>query len=118
MSNRPIRIGRPWQRILDERVNYTLLQEELTVITRENSRQTRTFIMGNLKSLAAPLGSGLRSAWKRDLPTWTGSLWKLTRRYEDWLTENFTEEIGRISRTEQAHFKGTLKRPTPDWIVR
>ncbi|HOG08196.1 MAG: dynamin family protein [Syntrophales bacterium] len=98
------------QRILDERVNYTLLQEELTVITRENSRQTRTFIMGNLNPLAAALREKLATQLKRDMATWTGNLWKLTRRYEDWLTENFTEEIGRISRTEQAHFMGTLKK--------
>lgn len=98
------------RRILDERVNYTLLQEELTVITREQSRQTRTFIMGNLNPLAAPLRDKLTAQLKRDMATWTGNLWKLTRRYEDWLTETFTEEIGRISRTEHAHFMGTLKK--------
>ena len=98
------------QRILDERVNYTLLQEELTVITREQSRQTRTFIMGNLKPLAAPLRDKLVAQLKRDMATWTGNLWRLTRRYEDWLAETFAEEIGRISRTEHAHFMGTLKK--------
>lgn len=44
------------------------------------------------------------------MPTWKGSLWRLTRRYEEWLEEDLTRELGRLSQKEHAHFFGTLNR--------
>jgi GTP-binding protein EngB required for normal cell division len=98
------------RRILDERLSLTVIQEDLMLITRENSRQTRTFIMQHLGRLEQPLREKLEENLRRDLPQWTGNLWRLTRRYEEWLTENMTAAVERISKTENRHFLGTLKK--------
>jgi hypothetical protein len=42
------------------------------------------------------------------LPSWKGNLWKLTRRYEEWLEENLTKDLAAISKREHVHFFGTL----------
>src|SRR5690606_7861882 len=47
---------------------------------------------------------------EKDLPSWKGNLWKLSRRYEAWMSETMTEEMQRISRSEQVHFLGTLNK--------
>jgi hypothetical protein len=44
------------------------------------------------------------------MPEWKGHLWTLSRRYEVWMSETMTEEMRRISRAEQEHFFGTLKK--------
>jgi ribosome biogenesis GTPase A len=98
------------RRILDERLSLTVIQEDLMLITRENSRQTRTFIMQHLGRLEQPLRENLEENLRRNLPQWTGNLWRLTRRYEEWLTENMTAAVEQISKTESRHFLGTLKK--------
>jgi hypothetical protein len=44
------------------------------------------------------------------MPSWKGNLWRLTRRYEAWVTEHMEEEIRHISKTENRHFYGTLNK--------
>jgi len=98
------------RRILDERLSLTAIQEDLMLITRENSRQTRTFIMQHLGRLEQPLREKLTEDLRGELPRWKGNLWRLTRRYEEWLTENMTAALENISRTENRYFLGTLKK--------
>jgi GTP-binding protein EngB required for normal cell division len=98
------------RRILDERLSLTAIQEDLMLITRENSRQTRTFIMQHLGRLEQPLREKLTEDLRGELPRWKGNLWRLTRRYEEWLTENMTAALESISRTENRYFLGTLKK--------
>ena len=98
------------RRILDERLSLTAIQEDLMLITRENSRQTRTFIMQHLGRLEQPLREKLTEDLRGELPRWKGNLWRLTRRYEEWLTENMTAVLESISRTENRYFLGTLKK--------
>lgn len=98
------------RRILDERLSLTVIQEDLMLITRENSRQTRTFIMQHLGRLEKPLRENLTEGLRRDLPQWKGNLWRLTRQYEAWLTESMTVALEHISITENRHFLGTLKK--------
>ncbi|MFO7569618.1 MAG: hypothetical protein R6W75_07445, partial [Smithellaceae bacterium] len=50
----------------------------------------------------------VREKLTADLPAWRGNLWKLSRRYEAWVSETFSEEIRRISKAQQRHFLGTL----------
>ncbi|MBN2437532.1 MAG: dynamin family protein, partial [Deltaproteobacteria bacterium] len=97
-------------RILDEKLSLTAIQEDLMLIARENSRQTRTFIMQRLGRLQMPLQEKFSEELGRELPQWQGNLWRLTRRYEIWLTETMTTEMDRLSRTENRYFLGTLKK--------
>ena len=95
--------------ILDDKVNYTLIGEELYRIARENAQQTRLLIMQRLENLEEPvLKKKLAERLKQEMPSWDGNLWKLTRRYEEWIGENLRDELTRVSRTEYWHFLGTL----------
>jgi GTP-binding protein EngB required for normal cell division len=97
--------------ILDDKVNDTLIGEELSRIARENAHQTRLLILQRLENLQEPvLKRKLAEKLRQEMPSWDGNLWKLTRRYEEWLGENLREELTRISQTDYRHFLGTLRK--------
>jgi len=96
--------------ILNEQVNEDLMREELGIIARENSLQTRPFIKTYLDRFYDPLVEKTTSRLERDMPSWKGNLWQLSRRFEDWTSETMTEEMEQISRFEHQHFFGTLKK--------
>jgi GTPase Era involved in 16S rRNA processing len=99
------------RQILDEKVNYELVGEDLSLIARENAQQTRELIKGYLeKHHEARLKKKLVKALDQEMPSWKGNLWNLTRRYEEWLQETMAEELDQISRTDHKHFLGTLKK--------
>jgi len=99
------------KRILDEKVNYELIREELALIARENAQQTRELIKNYLENSQEPrLKKKLKEALGREMPSWRGNLWKLSRRYEDWLQETLAEELDQVSKAEHKHFLGTLKK--------
>lgn len=97
-------------RILDEKVAHDRVREEVSLIAWENQGQTRVLLKKHLDAFAAPLTEKVRTQLSREMPTWKGNLWKLTRRYEEWLADTMTDEIGQISRTENPHFFGTLNK--------
>jgi GTP-binding protein EngB required for normal cell division len=98
------------KQIFDEKVNFDLIRDELTVIARENQRQTRILIMDYLANFQNPLRKKISEALEQELSAWKGNLWKLTRQYEEWLANRMTDEMRYISKTEHAHFTGTLKK--------
>lgn len=97
--------------ILDEKVNYELIEGELNLVARENKNATRTLIANYLdETQRAPFTKRLLAKLSDEMPSWKGNLWKLTRRYEAWLMEALTEEVDRISKAEYKHFFGSLKK--------
>lgn len=97
--------------ILDEKVNYELIQSELSMIASENKQQTRTLIASYLDSVhRISLTMKIQETFAKEMPTWKGNLWKLTRRYEEWLMDTMTKEIDSLSKSEYKHFLGTLKK--------
>ncbi len=98
------------RQILDEKVSFESMREELFFIARENQKQTRAFIMQILQKFMKPLWRELTQRLETDMRAWRGNLWQLTRRYEQWVADTMTEEMRRISRQEHRHFYGTLKK--------
>ena len=99
------------KQILNEKVNYEMIRQEISLIARENSQQTREIIQNYLeKSHQSYLKKKLVEMLLKEMPFWKGNLSKLTYQYENWLRETLTEEISNISRTEHKHFLGTLKK--------
>jgi GTP-binding protein EngB required for normal cell division len=96
--------------ILNEKVNETLMREELGIISREHQRQTRPLIETYLEPFQAPLTRKVNGKLEKDIESWQGSLWKLSRRYEAWVSETLSEEMRQLSKTEHVHFLGTLKK--------
>jgi len=77
-------------------------------MTRAQSIHTRTNIEKYLDRFKRPLHDRLTAALREEMPQWQGNLWKLTRRYEEWLRENLVVELDEISAREHKHFFGTL----------
>jgi hypothetical protein len=99
------------KQILDEKVNYELIRQEITLIVRENSEQTRELIQNYLEKFhQSHLKKKLVEMLLKEMPLWKGNLSKLTDQYENWLKEILAEEISHISKTEHNHFFGTLKK--------
>jgi len=99
------------KQILNEKVNYELIREEISLIARENSLQTRELIKNCLEKFhESQVKKKLLEILRKEMPSWKGNIGKLTRRYEDWLHGTLAEELDRISKTEYKHFLGTLKK--------
>lgn len=96
--------------IINEKVNENIIREELIIIARENQRQTRTLIQAYLENFQAPLTNKIRTKLAKEIPLWKGNLWKLSRRYEDWVSQILSEEMRLLSKTEHHNFYGTLKK--------
>ena len=97
--------------ILNEKVNYELVRQEITLIARENALQTRDLIRSYLEnSHEAQLKRKLSETLAKEMPSWRGNVGKLTERYQGWLKETLAEELALISKTEYKHFLGTLKK--------
>jgi len=94
--------------ILDEKVKYEVIESELSLVARENKHQTRTCIAARLELLRPHYTDELAERLRGELPSWRGNLWKLTRRYEEWLEENLKKDLAAISKKEHVHFFGTL----------
>ncbi|MDD5170122.1 MAG: dynamin family protein, partial [Syntrophales bacterium] len=78
------------RQILGEQINLTQIEEELIVLTRAQAIHTRTNIDKYLERFQNPLHDKLVNTLKEDIPAWRGNLWKLTRRYEQWLHEHLS----------------------------
>jgi GTP-binding protein EngB required for normal cell division len=96
------------EQILGEKANITEINEELMIMTRETCRHTRVNIDKYLNRFKKPLREKLAVTLAKDMAAWRGNLWKLSRRYEEWLREVLTEELEEISQREHRHFYGTL----------
>ena len=96
--------------ILTEKLNYDLIRSELFAIARENMLQTRTLIAMRLETRRVEFTGALMARLQKEMPTWKGSLWKLTRKYEEWLEENLSRELNELSKEEHRHFFGTLNK--------
>ncbi len=98
------------RQILDEKVSFESMREQLFFIARGNQKQTRIFIMNILQGLMKPLWGDVMQRLQAEMKAWHGNLWQLTRRYEQWVADTMTEEMRLISRKEHRHFYGTLKK--------
>lgn len=96
--------------IINEKVNETIIREELMIITRENKRQTRPLIQTYLENFQVPLTNKIRTKLIKEISLWKGNLWKLSRRYEGWVSQTLSEEMRQLSKTEHHNFYGTLKK--------
>jgi GTP-binding protein EngB required for normal cell division len=97
--------------ILDDKVNYDLIRQEINRLIRENTLQTRVLISKRLETHVEPfLRIQLMDRLAQALPSWRGNLWQLTRKYEEWLQETLSAELIQISKNEYRHFLGTLQK--------
>jgi hypothetical protein len=97
-------------RIIDEKVDESMMREELGIISREHQRQTRPLIETYLVQFYSPLTKKVTRKLQNEITSWKGNLWKLSRHYETWVSEALSEEMRVISKNEHKNFLGTLKK--------
>ena len=66
--------------------------------------------MNILQGFMKPLWREFTDRLVQDMKTWDGNLWRLTRRYEQWVADTMTEEMRLISKQEHRRFYGTLRK--------
>jgi hypothetical protein len=96
--------------IINEKVNESMMREELGIISIEHQRQTRPLIETYLEQFKVPLTKKVIKKLQGEISSWKGNLWKLSRHYETWVSENLSEEMRVISKNEHNNFLGTLKK--------
>lgn len=96
--------------IINEKVNESLMRDELGIISREHQRQTPPLIETYLEQFYLPLTKKVVRKLRGDITSWKGNLWRLSRHYETWVSETLSKEMRVISKTEHVHFLGTLKK--------
>jgi GTPase Era involved in 16S rRNA processing len=98
------------EKIINEKVNEDLMRDELGIISREHQRQTRPLIEAYLEQFKVSLTKKVMAKLQNEMTSWKGNLWKLSRRYEEWVSETLSEEMNVISKNEHKNFLGTLKK--------
>jgi GTP-binding protein EngB required for normal cell division len=96
--------------IINEKVNESLMRDELGIISREHQRQTRPLIETYLEQFKVPVTKKVMAKLRNEITSWKGNLWKLSRHYEAWVSETLSEEMRVISKNEHNNFLGTLKK--------
>ena len=96
--------------IINEKVNESLMREELGIISREHQRQTRPLIETYLEQFYLPLTKKVTGMLQNEIASWKGNLWQLSRHYETWVSETLSGEMRVISKNEHENFMGTLKK--------
>jgi len=95
-------------RVIDEKLNGELLRQELTAITRDHASKTRVNIVRQLEKFRPSVEKSVLDRLNRDLPSWSGNLWRLSRKFEGWIEEQMTTEMRELSELEHPHFYGPL----------
>lgn len=95
--------------IFDEKLNTNFIQKELNLIA-ENSKSTiREEIYKILNQYESNLVSELRTSFYSDYASWKGNLFKLSRKYEEWMRNSLSDKLREIAANEQAEFINIIK---------
>ena len=82
----------------------------LKLIVRHASGITRSTFEALLRPDEAPIGQRLRSALDQVFPAWTSSLRIATEKFDDWLRESLTVEMGDLSNKHRGEFVAPVRR--------
>ena len=76
-----------------------MMKEELGIISREHQRQTRPLIEVSISPFLPPLIKKVKATLEKDMSSWKGNLWKLSRRYEAWVSKRSLRRCARFPKT-------------------
>ncbi len=90
-------------KILDEQLNLSFIQKELSYIGQSYENSTRTelekeLLDNHLKSLQGFLEKEFHAGYDQ----WKGNLYKISRNYEKWLKENMAKALDNVEKQEHA----------------
>jgi hypothetical protein len=98
-------------RILGESAQSGTFNDSLRILTREYLGRTRPFMVQELNKNMLNALNKLHADLQKELSSWKGGLWTLSRKFEDWLRKRFEEEFTLISEQSEA----SLVKPLADF---
>jgi len=97
------------KKIFDEKLNSRFIRQELQLIASNSKSQTRDLVYNVLKKYESGLITLLQSQFYAEFVPWKGNLYKLTRKYEEWLKNSLSAELKEVSIKEQAEYNNIIK---------
>ncbi len=96
-------------RILNERVRLANVLEEISLVAGKCREDVRVRIEERILRHQGTLLHGTREKLAREISSWRGNLWRLTRRYEGWAQGHFAREMSALSEAEKEGFWALLR---------
>lgn len=81
-----------------------------TAITRLQYGERERTRVRHFNPFLAPLINKVKGKLEKDISSWQGNFWKLSRRYESWVSATLSIEMRELSKTEHINFLGTQKK--------
>ena len=98
------------KKIFDEKLNTIYIQQELRLITADSKSQVREIVYNILEKYSNGLLNELQNNFNSEFSSWKGNLYKLTRKYEEWLKSALSLKLKKIADKEQLQFDEILNR--------
>lgn len=95
--------------IFDEKLNTNFIQQELNLIAESSKSQLREEIYKILTKYEANLVSELCALFHTEYASWKGNLFKLSRKYEEWMRNTLSVKLKEIAEKEQDEFINIIK---------
>lgn len=90
--------------ILGEKLSSNYLRVELKLLMGDYLNRTRENVYSRVRLYREGIISSLSDEFLCEYPAWGGDLYKISRRYEQWMNEAISREIKKISNNEKPEF--------------
>jgi len=94
--------------IIDECLNSSFIEKELFLIKENHKEETREKIFKILSGFEKNLIIKLDNDFQKYFSGWKGNLFKLSRKYEEWIENILSEELSKIILSEDEKFRSIL----------
>jgi prepilin-type processing-associated H-X9-DG protein len=95
--------------ILSERLSVEYVRNELLLVTTNFLGRTRDAVYEMIKPYRSGLNAIVRESFDREYPMWRGNLFKVSRRYEQWINDCLRAEIKKIADVRRQDFVGLIE---------
>jgi len=88
-------------RIFDEKVNSRFIRHEIKLIATDSKSMVRESIYALLAPYTDEIIIELQQKFRKEYPVWNGNLYKISRKYEQWLKKELTLNLSKIVQQEK-----------------
>ncbi len=94
--------------IFDERINMGFIKQELKLIAESYTSQTREIVYEILEKHEAGIVSELKVLFITEYSSWNVNLFKLSRKYEEWMRNSLSSKLKEVAQQEQPNFTNII----------
>jgi GTP-binding protein EngB required for normal cell division len=96
------------QNIFSEKINTAFIRQELQLITDSSKAHNRDIIYNIIEKYKTNLVTELQSLFNAEYPSWKGNLYKVSRKYEEWMKASLSGKLKEVYINEQIEFINIL----------